>query len=547
LHREPKQFVASVKKQYPEYFTGKKVLEVGSLDINGSVRPFFTDCDYTGIDLGEGPGVDKVTHLIDWSRQKFGIQSESYDVIISTESLEHDRLWEETLRVMLASLRLNGLLVITCAAPNRPEHGTTRTGSAEASPFTSDYYRNISVEDFASVLPPSLFSKSYLGYRGNMDDLYFAGIKAAPMGSNITSWKEYYEQSAPQPKLTVTCEISTKDRYHVLPMCISAILTQTRKPERLVIYDDGEQKDLRTFSPFDGLLRLADHLGIQWEFFATPREGQVRNHQHALDTCQTDLIFRCDDDCIPEPDCLEKLLAEMADGAGAVAPLIHHPCGVSPLPPTVDGSLNDVALGVNMQWFDLSGEARDVSHLYSGFLYRVSAGREADGYPKNLSCIGHHEETIFSHNIKKAGYALKVVPAAKMFHFHEATGGIRSFSDTSLWEHDEQIFQEYMKTVGHVSRETTLHVLDCGTGDALCYRAVFLDHIRRKYPERHYTLAVCQPEVYEGLDNVTIISIAEAKTMVGDKYEDYSLYAWCWKNGWKGSIVDAMIAFYGAS
>lgn len=174
MHWEPEHFIASVKKQAPEFFTGKTVLEVGSLDINGSVRRFFTDCDYTGIDLGEGKGVDVVAHITDYHRLNDG----EYDVVISTEALEHDHAWFKSLVAMYRLLKPSGLLLITCAAPNRPEHGTVRTDAGFASPFTADYYRNISVEDFASVLPANLFSKSYLGYRGDMDDLYFAGIKA---------------------------------------------------------------------------------------------------------------------------------------------------------------------------------------------------------------------------------------------------------------------------------------------------------------------------------------------------------------------------------
>jgi hypothetical protein len=54
-HKSQIDFVSGVKTQFPEFFEGGRVLEIGSLDINGSVRDFFVNCEeYVGCDLGEG-------------------------------------------------------------------------------------------------------------------------------------------------------------------------------------------------------------------------------------------------------------------------------------------------------------------------------------------------------------------------------------------------------------------------------------------------------------------------------------------------------------
>ena len=170
MHPEINQFVEAVKQKYPVYFRGKKVLEVGSLDINGSIRGSFHQCIYTGIDLGEGPGVDKVVSIHEH------LDPKGYDVVISTEMLEHDVHWQDSLVSMYANLKSGGLMILTCAGPNRHEHGTKRTTPGD-SPFTTDYYRNISEGDFHSVLPEYFFSEYSLGlYRGDTD-LYFYGIK----------------------------------------------------------------------------------------------------------------------------------------------------------------------------------------------------------------------------------------------------------------------------------------------------------------------------------------------------------------------------------
>ncbi len=353
-------------------------------------------------------------------------------------------------------------------------------------------------------------------------------------------------------KPTITACVSTKDRYFTtLPMCLSAIANQTRKPEKLKIYDDGEQLDLRELPPYDGILHMLDEVGIDWEIIKTPRLGQVTNHQHCLDFADTEFVWRCDDDELPEPDCLKTLLNTFrdygnggeAESIGAVAGLVHHPGNVGPLPENVDGTLKDVQLGLNLQWFDWSGYPREVEHLYSTFLYRVEAGRKAGGYPRELSQVGHREETIFSHSIHRAGFKLLVNPRAKTWHLRQSTGGIRSFTDHSMWEHDEQVFQDYLRAWKVDSNETKLIYCDMGLGDHLLLKGVF-PQIQKAHAGKRLTLALCYPQVFEDVENVDIISIADAKLIIGDRHEDFLLYSWCWKNNKQQPLSDSMVEFW---
>lgn len=180
MHNAVKHFIKQVRKETSSkyglrsYFRNKKVLEVGSKNINGSPRKYFWFCDYTGVDLSKGKGVDKVGAVNDF--ETFIGLDWQYEVVISTEMLEHDKEWVSSLKTMYELLKPNGLLLITCAAPDRQEHGTKRT-SPQDSPDTTDYYRNISAEDFRSVLPPSLFTHYTLMYGRGQNDLYFWGIK----------------------------------------------------------------------------------------------------------------------------------------------------------------------------------------------------------------------------------------------------------------------------------------------------------------------------------------------------------------------------------
>lgn len=181
MHKAVHDFIKEVKRETTSkhgrhsFFRFKKVLEVGSKIINGSPRKHFWFCDYTGIDLSKGRGVDIVSDftLIPNITE---LKSCIYDVVVSTEMLEHCERWQAALTRMYINLKPGGLLLITCASDDRPEHGTKRT-TPQCSPDTTDYYRNISKEDFKSVLPSELFSLYVLMNGRDKQDLYFYGIK----------------------------------------------------------------------------------------------------------------------------------------------------------------------------------------------------------------------------------------------------------------------------------------------------------------------------------------------------------------------------------
>lgn len=148
MHKEAWDFVEGVKSRYPEAFSDRRVLEVGSRYINGTVRTLFDGCNYIGLDLSSGPCVDDVCHVADLALYKWpGENPIRFDTIISCEALEHDKRWRESLLAMWSLLVPGGMLIITAGGTGRPEHGTTRTSPTD-SPATTDYYGNITEELF---------------------------------------------------------------------------------------------------------------------------------------------------------------------------------------------------------------------------------------------------------------------------------------------------------------------------------------------------------------------------------------------------------------
>jgi glyoxylate carboligase len=96
-------FIESVER---EEFEGKRVLEVGSKYVNGSVRPlverFCRPREYIGVDIEPGKFVDVILpteRLV----EHFGL--ESFDVVIATELLKHVQDWKLVVNNTKAVLR----------------------------------------------------------------------------------------------------------------------------------------------------------------------------------------------------------------------------------------------------------------------------------------------------------------------------------------------------------------------------------------------------------------------------------------------------------
>lgn len=102
---------------------GKSVIEVGSLDVNGSLRSVITPfkpITYIGVDICTGPGVDEICDAENLIK-KFGI--ERFDVVVSTELLEHVVNWRKVVSNLKRLLVCGGYLFITTRSKGTKYHG----------------------------------------------------------------------------------------------------------------------------------------------------------------------------------------------------------------------------------------------------------------------------------------------------------------------------------------------------------------------------------------------------------------------------------------
>ena len=92
---------------------GKRIIEVGSYDVNGTIRPIvesWEPAEYIGVDLEKGPGVDLTCNAEDLL-EKF--EKESFDIVISTELIEHVRDWRKVISNLKKICKPDGIILIT--------------------------------------------------------------------------------------------------------------------------------------------------------------------------------------------------------------------------------------------------------------------------------------------------------------------------------------------------------------------------------------------------------------------------------------------------
>lgn len=94
---------------------GKKVLDVGSYDVNGCYKNLFSgiEIEYVGLDIEDGPNVDVVMdEIYNWD----SLQDEEFDYIISGQAFEHIEYPWLTMKEIYKKLKQDGIVCII--APN---------------------------------------------------------------------------------------------------------------------------------------------------------------------------------------------------------------------------------------------------------------------------------------------------------------------------------------------------------------------------------------------------------------------------------------------
>lgn len=244
-HPDQQKYCKKIKERVPSFFKNVKVLDIGSLDVNGNNRYLFENCNYIGLDVAEGKNVDIVCVA-----HKYDAENESFDTIISTNALEHDMYYELTLKKMVSLLKPGGFLVFS-VANSFGEHGTKRKSPTDSNTSRmnetwANYYKNLTPEDIRKSLNlDEIFSEYSLEIFNK--DLRFWGIKRK---LNISLLEDKYNIFCKKVS-DINEHLPTLYKYgkmvkHITEFGvrrgISTIAWLYSNPEELISYDISDRK-----------------------------------------------------------------------------------------------------------------------------------------------------------------------------------------------------------------------------------------------------------------------------------------------------------------
>lgn len=132
---------AFVQRVVDELGPFRFVVEFGSRDVNGTVRPLFPFCDsYVGVDIRPGPGVDVVGDPV---TLVFDVAVANVDCVVCTEVMEHTPHPDRLCQTAFDLLHPGGVFIVTAATDPREPHS-----AIDEQPIRCDeWYHNIDEHD----------------------------------------------------------------------------------------------------------------------------------------------------------------------------------------------------------------------------------------------------------------------------------------------------------------------------------------------------------------------------------------------------------------
>ena len=256
-----------------------------------------------------------------------------------------------------------------------------------------------------------------------------------------------------------TIHLASKDRHSEVAVCLQSLRTQTYQAFDLIILDDASGTQLISHHPSMSLVQRMKFEGHKIKLLRNNFSNGIcaaRNKLILEDDFENPLTFRVDDDCIYEPDYIERLVKILEKGYSIATGIV--PVTSMPEFERENKFIGDVIARHELDEVGNIIERKDelgMSYLSEGIylcdqfrtscLYLSKLHKEIK-YPSHvLSFVSFREELWFSFQAILKGYKIGCDVKAKAFHNVCPSGGTRvpEYSNKVLL--DEQTTNKQVK------------------------------------------------------------------------------------------------------
>jgi len=256
--------------------------------------------------------------------------------------------------------------------------------------------------------------------------------------------------------------INLKDRPTEVALLLQSLRTQTYQNFDIYILDDCSGTPLFNYHFFNCVLnrlKQEDHrVFIQRTDFS---EGVSKARHKIINWVKStpfDYKYYCrlDDDCVLEPDYLERLINVINEGydlaSGVTVPMVQPTTNRDPK--FLKGIVNRVILDSEGNYI-MNGDDCGIEysesailpahHFRSCALYKSEIHDKVNYCPTTLSWHGFREEQIFSYKLLMEGYKIGVDTKAINYHQMTPSGGERSTQTTENTNFNQQQLEKFTK------------------------------------------------------------------------------------------------------
>lgn len=129
-------------------------IDLGGRDVNGTVHGLFPGVSWTVLDIEPHPSVDIVADVTTWEPQG------QYDIVLSTEAIEHIAAWPRIIQAGYAVLSPGGYMIVTGGSTGRGPHSCTGVVPLPA----GEHYGNVSPDELDGVAREVGFTNVHIEY-----------------------------------------------------------------------------------------------------------------------------------------------------------------------------------------------------------------------------------------------------------------------------------------------------------------------------------------------------------------------------------------------